>query len=428
LPTFGGFILSLKPLMKKFTAFILFYALHLTHSFSSPDFWLQKASLPAQPRAGAIAFSLNGFGYVGTGLDSSGILLNDFWKYDPSNDSWSQVATFAGSARKNAVAFVTDSFAYAGTGYDNNGLTKNFFRYDPLNNLWQPIEDLDSAGTSYPRRDAASFAIGNKGYVVGGYDGSSYYSKETWEYNPLNDTVWNKLAPFPLAGRRWAASFSIDASGFVGMGYNYSQEYFRDLWKFDPIANVWTQMADFPGNKRGYAATFVILRNAFTGTGYDGSYKNDFYRYDYDANAWAPVASFGGLPTSAASGFSVNGKGYIFGGADTLGYRNELWEYTPDNTLGIQNQESEWSVSVYPNPASDKSKAVRLNTGLVSGSRINAVHVKLYDSRGKIVLTQSLSSVAETINVGNLAPGMYYYSVSEENDPQKAVTGKLVLQ
>jgi len=410
--------------MKK--KFLLFpFVLTSLIALSAPDTWTQKTSLPGPPRAGAVAFAMNGYGYAGTGLDSSGNLLNDFWKYDPINDSWSQSASFIGTGRKNAVAFVTGSFAYVGTGYDSIGLTKDFYRYDALNNSWQRIEDLDSAAAVYPRRDAAAFAFNNKAYVVAGYDGTTFYSRENWEYDPARDTVWKEKTPFPLVGRRWATAFAIDSFGFVGMGYNYSQEYFHDFWRYDTTANTWTQMADYAGNKRGFAAAFVINGYAFAGTGFDGALRGDFYKYDYVNNQWSQVAAFGGLPTSAAVAFAVNGNGYVFGGVDTLGYRNELWEYTPDNTVGIGNPGpmNSSEITVAPNPAMDRLIFTHLDFSIDS-----EFSLRLFDASGKLVTSSILTNGEKALNVKDLSPGMYYFSIAPGNRKTPPVTGKVILQ
>jgi len=402
--------------MKKILIFpVLLYAFNF--SIVAQDTWVQKTSLPSNPRAGAVAFALAGFGYAGTGLDSLGHLLNDFWKYDAANDSWSQAATFPGTPRKNAVAFVTDTFAYVGTGIDSIGLTKDFYRFDAATNSWVRIEDLDSANAAYPRRDAAAFSVNNKGYVVGGYDGTTFYSKENWEYDASRDTVWKKKTIFPLAGRRWATSFAIDGFGFVGMGYNYSQEYFSDFWKFDAASNTWAQIADFPGNIRSDAPAFVIGGYAYAGAGFDGSLRGDFYKYNYAANSWVSIAPYGGLPTSSASAFTLNGKGYVFGGLDTLGYKSELWEYTPDTTVGIDNL---WAdrTGIYPNPASSKI--------WVTIQSNDDIKVRLYDTTGKLVLEQMLSNERKDINVARLPRGIYYYSISIKG--KNSATGKLILE
>jgi len=382
---------------------------------SAQNTWVQKSSLPSAPRAGAVAFALDGFGYAGTGLDSLGHLLNDFWKYDASNDSWSQAASFPGTPRKNAVAFATDSFAYVGTGVDSIGLTKDFYRYDGAANAWTQIEDIDSANLIYPRRDAAAFSIGDRGYVVGGYDGTTFYSKENWEYDVTRDTVWKRRALFPQAGRRWATSFSAGGYGFVGMGFNYSQEYFSDFWKYDTTSNVWTQVADFPGSDRSDAPAFVINGYAFAGAGFDNSLRGDFYRYDHVGNTWTAIAPYGGLPTSAASAFSLNGKGYVVCGLDTFGYKNELWEYTPDNLVTIQEFPASLT-GIYPNPASSWIT--------VTNKSKNDINVKLFDARGRLVIDKMLSGERSDINVAGYPRGIYYFSISKSGSTVS--TGKLM--
>ena len=407
-------------------SFLTFLLTNLSlYTFANPDTWVQKNSLPAQPRAAAVGFALNGYGYIGTGLDSTGTFLDDFWKYDQANDSWSQVASFAGTARKNAVAFVTDSFAFVGTGYDNAGLTNDFYKYDGLNNLWIQIENLDSGGSVYPRRDAAAFTIGNIGFVVGGYNGTSFYSNENWEYDGNRDTVWKEKTAFPLSGRRWATAFSLAGFGFVGMGYNYSQEYFHDFWKYDTSSNTWTQMADYNGNKRANGIAFVINGFAFVGAGFDGALKDDFYKYDPAGNQWSAIAPFGGQATSAAVGFSINGKGYLFGGIDTTGYKNELWEYTPDNTAGIESDNHHSSILSFtaPNPASAFINFENLHLTLNEN-----IQMKLFDTSGKLVIEKSLTGSDKSVSVSGLARGIYYYSLSQPDKKKGSVTGKVILQ
>ncbi len=412
--------------MKLFTPLFISLLISLLISctlYANPDTWIQKTSMPAQARAGAVAFALNGFGYSGTGRDSTGTLLNDFWKYDPANDSWSQAASFPGTPRKNAVAFATDTFAFVGTGYDNSGLTKDFYKYDALLNAWTQIADLDSGGSYYSRRDAVAFGINNNGYVVGGYDGTTFYSKKNYEYDGNRDTVWKEKTSFPLPGRRWASGFSIYGFGFSGMGYNYSQEYFNDFWKYDVNTNSWTQIADYPGSSRGYAVSFVINGYAFTGSGFDGALKGDFYRYDLNNNLWTAIASFGGQPTSAAASFQLNGKGYVVGGVDTFGYKNELWEYTPDNIAGINSGTSTngIQVSAFPNPALNYFEV----ENLLSGSNYQ---LKLFDVNGKLFLDQPVSTLNKKVFVGNMKRGMYYFLISEINQKIQPVTGKVLLQ
>ena len=59
------------------------------------------------------------------------------------------------------------------------GYTKDFWEYDPSTNTW--TQKLDFGGTA--RHGAVGFAIGNKGYIGTGYNGTSG-TKDFWEYNP----------------------------------------------------------------------------------------------------------------------------------------------------------------------------------------------------------------------------------------------------
>ena len=62
------------------------------------DFWTQKASMPGTARNSAVAFTVNGKGYLGTGYDGENY-LKDFWEYDPTSNQWTQQADYPGSGR-----------------------------------------------------------------------------------------------------------------------------------------------------------------------------------------------------------------------------------------------------------------------------------------------------------------------------------------
>lgn len=83
-------------------------------------------------RSNAVAFTINGYGYIGTGYN--GGFKSDFWKYNPSTDTWDEVTGFEGSARSDAFGFSYEDYGYVGTG--RNGTTQdyvfdNFWQFDP---------------------------------------------------------------------------------------------------------------------------------------------------------------------------------------------------------------------------------------------------------------------------------------------------------
>ncbi|KAA5823342.1 galactose oxidase [Algibacter amylolyticus] len=158
------------------------------------------------------------------------------------------------------------------------------------------------------RGNAASFTIGDKGYLVTGYDGDDYLS-DTWEYNSEGD-YWIQKADFPGTARSGAVGFTIDGKGYIGTGYDGTDEL-KDFWEYNPDTNQWTQKADFAGTARYGAIGFSVNGYGYIGTGYDGSEQKDFYKYDASTDSWEQVVGFGGQKRQNASVFVIDDIAYI---------------------------------------------------------------------------------------------------------------------
>jgi len=98
------------------------------------DYWSQKANFPGPSRAWAVGFPINGKLYIGTGLDTDPPPphSNDIWEYDIVNDMWVQVADFGDSAVSCAVAFSINGKGFLGTGLTGYGQADFFWEYSPL--------------------------------------------------------------------------------------------------------------------------------------------------------------------------------------------------------------------------------------------------------------------------------------------------------
>jgi len=81
--------------------------------------WSQKTDFTGY-RSRAAGFVINDKIYIGTG-DAGGDLQKDLWVYNPSNNSWTQKANLPAEGRDGAIAFSIEGKGYLGTGHTGNG-------------------------------------------------------------------------------------------------------------------------------------------------------------------------------------------------------------------------------------------------------------------------------------------------------------------
>lgn len=322
----------------------------------SPNSWVKKADFGGLKRERAVAFTANGFGYVGTGVDTAEIVHNDFWKYDASNDTWAQVADMPGIVRRDAVAFAINEIGYVTTGI--NAVTSSeigankladTWRYDPVLNSWTAAADFPGNG-GQGIYFAAAFVVEGKGYVVGGKQGPNNYSSQTYRYDPTLDQ-WAIVAPFPGGVRYQLSAFAVDNKGYAGLGTD--QDMYRyDWWEYKPSTNTWAQRADLPASSRSNAATFTIGSRGFVCTGSNGGVLGDLWEYNPFSNSWSVRATYGGTARKSAIAFVIGTSAYVGTGKGESGKKASMHQYYPMSTLGID--EMAFEVNVYPNPTSEK--------------------------------------------------------------------------
>ena len=196
---------------------------------------------------------------------------------------------------------------------------------------WSRVSDFDGV----PRSGASSFTIGNKGYLLCGYDGKKCLS-DVWEYDMERD-IWTQKAAFPGTSRHLAVAMAVDGKGYFGTGYD-GTDRLNDFWEYDPVANSWTQKADFLGSARHGAVAFGIGNKGYLGCGYDEACLKDFYAFTPLSNSWVQIASIGGLDTidniggskrKGATSFVINDIAYVCGGINNGNYAEDFWKYDP---------------------------------------------------------------------------------------------------
>ncbi|MFT5822462.1 MAG: N-acetylneuraminic acid mutarotase [Crocinitomix sp.] len=316
---------------------------------------LGGASGTGLERSSAIAFGAAGYGFTGLGAGPSSN-LKDLWRYDPETETWTQMADFAGSARTGAIAFSIDDVGFVGTGQDAGGLKDDFYKYDPTSNTWEELNDFEGS----KRKEAVGFTMGGKGYVgTGRSDGG--YMDDFWEYNPLTDE-WSQKADFPGTPRIGAVGCGVFPSAFIMLGEDNEFEYRDDVWEYNYFGNVWSQRADYMGGPRVQATAIAVQNRIFVGLGYNGAYHDDFYEYD--------------------------------------------------RVLAINELENPIEVSIYPNPINSKfTISSKGNTGISGFHVYNSAGADVSCSFG--IISRSENQLTAEL-IGDLPFGNYFLAVTSE--------------
>lgn len=296
--------------------------------------WKEFSDFEGVPRSDAVAFTIGGKAYVGTGYDGSN-RLKDFWEYDPQLNNWTRKADFPGAARNGAVGFGTDTKGYIGTGFDGVNKLKDFWEYDPATNTWVQISDF--GGTA--RYGALAFSINNKGYVGTGDDGN--FLKDLWEYDP-STSQWIQKTSLAGAKRRDAVAFIIDGKGYICTGIN-NGNYENDFWEYNPATNEWNRkrsIADLSDEDYDNKYTSIIGINkvavsvngkGYLATGGTGSAGTEVWEYDPTTDLWLQKTSLEATGRIEAVGFSLGNLGYITTGRNSGYYFDDMWGFEPNS-------------------------------------------------------------------------------------------------
>lgn len=196
------------------------------------DLWTQKRDFPTGKRADGFAFSIGDKGYVGCGDDSS-FVYSDFYKYDPITDNWTPMPTFLGGYRMWPYAFAVDGKGYVGGGSQLSEMN-DLWQFDTLANMWIQKSSLPGS----PRQCAVSFSSADYGIVGLGQAGFTNVFDDVYKYDPAND-LWDPLPDFNPGGRAWATGFAYGDNIYMGTGWNFST-FYRDIYMLDISTGIST--------------------------------------------------------------------------------------------------------------------------------------------------------------------------------------------
>lgn len=385
------------------------------------NFWTKKADFTGLKRARAVAFSINGKGYIGTGVDTTDVVRKDFWEYDPTLNTWTQKADIDGVARRNAIAFSINDKGYVGTGMDNpeasfGSTLSDFMEFDPVNNTWVNKASFPGSfgGGVY---FATGFSADSKGYICCGKRGPNDYTNELWEYKPLTNN-WLQRQGFPGGVRYQLSSFVINNLAYVGLGID-QDVYRKDLWQYNPSTNNWIAKNDFLGGERGAASTFSLGQRGFVCGGSDGGFKNDLWEYNPFVDSWSVRANYGGSERKNAASFTINGIAYMGTGKGVSGKKMSFYEYTPYDVLSLESLNTDVNVSVFPNPTHDYLT--------INMAKYSAFSASIYTLSGKLIVNEKANKNNLTIDCNRFKAGVYILCLNS-NDSQLIYSQQIIIQ
>ncbi|USO02386.1 MAG: hypothetical protein H6850_00060 [Alphaproteobacteria bacterium] len=240
--------------------------------------------------------------------------------------------------RTGSAAFVIKNTPYIFGGSDNSGTMSDLWALEPnLSSFfnWSHPSTFGSSPTL--KTDSTAFVIDDKGYVFGGRTTGTQLFNELHQYNPSNNT-WTLLnATSPSGAVALSTAFSIGEKGYifggVGSGPNFQRS--NTILEFDSLTNSFLELtpSGTAPTPRALSSSFSINNKGYVFGGFNSASQdlNDLFEFDPGANSWIPLSPTGTPPSvrNGATGFAFDGKGYIFGGTSSGVLKNDLFSYDP---------------------------------------------------------------------------------------------------
>lgn len=309
--------------------------------------WKKVTPFGGAPRSGAVQFTIGDKVYVGLGYNPNSSnstyvqdgYFKDVYVFDSQAGNWSRIAVFPGDLRERAIAFSVNGVGYVGLGYNRKLAEtelRDIWKYDPAEDEWTKMDEefLGSA-----RYGAVGFSIGSKGYVGTGFDDAGNYNSDFYEYEPTTDT-WTQIPSFPGNKRERAFAFVLNDKAYVGGGLN-NGSYTTDFFEYNPQNNSWTNLelddedADYDefvtAVQRYDAVTLVLNGKAYIATGVTGgAISTSVYEFDPEAGSWTEMTSFEGSARSLAVGYVLQNRAYLGTGQYNNSRYDDIWEFLPE--------------------------------------------------------------------------------------------------
>ncbi len=311
-------------------------------SVSLDSSWAQRTTLPDTIDKGQVTV-LNNLIYV--------VSNNSLYTYDSRSNIWQLQSPvplpqggvlngFGLSACDDKIFLIGDASTNGQRLYINQA-------YDPLSGSWES-KTPPSFSNGIWQTEVAKGKI----YIIGGSTGN-LGERQVFQTNEVYDpstNSWSQAAPIPTPVNEYASAVLGDKIYIIG-GFNASTyggmsapdfTCINLVQIFDPETNQWTQGTPMPNALMSVAACAIVsLQRIYVVGGWDGKYLdkggtrldiatsdwNQFY--DLQTGAWSIAAPLP-MPLRDLCLVNVNGKMYALGGQNSsLSWGTTNFQYIP---------------------------------------------------------------------------------------------------
>jgi N-acetylneuraminic acid mutarotase len=366
-----------------------------------PTTWEFASPFEGGKRDDGSAFSLNGFGYYGCGINEYYELQKDWWQYDPISDQWKRIRDLPGLPRQYASVLEINGEVFLVGGSTTEGLTNEVYRFNASTLRWQQRADAPF----FELAASASFSYGLHGYLIGGRNDSTKL-KGFWKYDPSVDRWWSLPDP-PFEAMDEMSAFCIGSKAYVLLGRNNENEFSSDVYQYEFITEKWTKLDPFPGQARAYADCQLIGREyaiCAGGQNANDELLNEVYLFK-DNDGFMEIAPLPMPEIRGMQSFFLNDAVFFIGGLTPFFTRTNVVQ-----KLVFESQEVESNaLLVYPNPSRgfiEISVVDRFTT------KIHQINLHKIDQRLNLVFYRSINLSNYSLDVSNLEAGVYSLRVA----------------
>lgn len=378
----------------------------------SPNEWEYAAPFGGGKRDDGSAFSANGFGYFGCGIDEYYQLRNDFWRFEPNSNSWSEIDSLPGLPRQYASIFEIEERVFLVGGVTADGVSNEVYEFDGNTETWKKLDNAPFAGVAA----AAAFVYRDKGYLVGGRN-DSIKINEFWEFDSKS-AKWNRMPTPPFEPKDEMSAFSLGNKGFVLLGRTQGNSKTSNVYFFDFIYQIWHEIDSYPGEAAMYCECKSVGGRYAVCAGGESKYGallNEAYYYDDSTAAFYPLPDLIEPKIRGMQAFLIGSSIYYVGGLTPNFTRTAV---TQKLRFEEERMTTKSKVKVFPNPASDwmlieflESPNLRVESAYV----VNLHHQEL---RTETIINDGTVH----INVSELPAGMYWVMAGLSNHVIQRIT------